>query len=84
METVEQSNEEELSLLSVSDNGDRSWRLNFDSFQLNSQHTEKTPKPSSGIHDCYGVLGNFLSLSLFFFLAFLNFNFFIRCCCLSS
>jgi len=61
VETVEQPNEEELSLLSVSDNGDRSWRLNFDSFQLNSQHTEKTPKPSPGIHDCYGVLGNFLS-----------------------
>ncbi|WJX75518.1 Metal tolerance protein 11 [Trifolium repens] len=56
-ETVELQNEEELSLLSISDNGDRSWRLNFESFQLSSEHTEKTHKPSPGLHDCYGVLG---------------------------
>ncbi|KAI5431521.1 Metal tolerance protein 11 [Lathyrus oleraceus] len=57
VETVELKNEEELSLLSLSDNSDRSWRLNFESFQFSSEHTEKTPKPSRGIHDCYGVLG---------------------------
>lgn len=57
METVELKNEEELSLLSGSDNGDRSWRLNFESFQLSSEYPEKTPKPPRGLHDCYGVLG---------------------------
>jgi hypothetical protein len=72
-ETVELQNEEELSLLSISDNGDRSWRLNFESFQLSSEHTEKTHKPSPGIHDCYGVLGNFTIFILFIFLPFFKF-----------
>lgn len=47
--------EEELSLLQQPSNGDRSWRLNFESIQLSSEHKEK--KPPRGIHDCYGVLG---------------------------
>lgn len=48
-------NEEELSLLSPNRNGDGSWRLNFDCYQLSPEHIEK--KPPRGIHDCYGVLG---------------------------
>jgi len=59
VENVEVENEEDLSILRVSDNVDQSWRLNFDSFQLNSHHAEKSPKPSHGLHNCYGVLGNF-------------------------
>nr|AYW01709.1 MTP5 protein [Morus alba] len=47
--------EEELSLLRQPNNGDRSWRLNFDGFQLSTEHKEK--KPTRGLHDCYGVLG---------------------------
>ncbi|EXB65337.1 Metal tolerance protein 5 [Morus notabilis] len=46
---------EELSLLRQPNNGDRSWRLNFDGFQLSTEHKEK--KPTRGLHDCYGVLG---------------------------
>ena len=49
-------NEEELSLLSPNRNGDGSWRLNFDCYQLSPEHKEK--KPPRGIHDCYGVLGD--------------------------
>lgn len=48
-------NEEELSLLSPNRNGDGSWRLNFNCYQLSPEHKEK--KPPRGIHDCYGVLG---------------------------
>ncbi|MFS7968530.1 hypothetical protein Hanom_Chr09g00798601 [Helianthus anomalus] len=33
--------------------GDVSWRLNFDGFQLSSEHKEKPPR---GLHDCLGVL----------------------------
>ncbi|KAH1260837.1 hypothetical protein AAZV13_02G085600 [Glycine max] len=57
VEPVELRGEEQLSLLSDSSNGDRSWRLNFDGFQLSSEHTEKQVKPPRGLHDCYGVLG---------------------------
>lgn len=55
MEPVNNENEEELSLLSPNRNGDGSWRLNFDCYQLSPEHIEK--KPPRGIHDCYGVLG---------------------------
>ncbi|KAF3433776.1 hypothetical protein FNV43_RR24879 [Rhamnella rubrinervis] len=48
-------NDEERLLLQQSNSGDRSWRLNFDGFQLSQEHTEK--KPPRGLHDCYGVLG---------------------------
>lgn len=42
-------------LLPQSGNGDHSWRLNFDGFQLSSDRKEKPPR---GIHDCLGVLGS--------------------------
>ncbi|KAJ6432727.1 hypothetical protein OIU84_019884 [Salix udensis] len=54
VEPVNNENEEELSLLSPNRNGDGSWRLNFDCYQLSPEHKEK--KPPRGIHDCYGVL----------------------------
>lgn len=34
--------------------GDRSWRLNFEGYQVSPQHKEKPPRK---IHDCLGVLG---------------------------
>ncbi|KAL9388662.1 hypothetical protein Peur_017267 [Populus x canadensis] len=55
LEPVNNENEEELSLLSPNRNGDGSWRLNFNCYQLSPEHKEK--KPPRGIHDCYGVLG---------------------------
>ncbi|KAK2637539.1 hypothetical protein Ddye_032331 [Dipteronia dyeriana] len=55
VEPVMRENEEELSLLPLHNNGDRSWRLNFDGFQLSPEHTEK--KLPRGLHDCLGVLG---------------------------
>lgn len=58
VEPVELQSEEQRLLLSDSDNGDRSWRLNFEGFQLSSEHTEKKAKPPRGLHDCYGVLGS--------------------------
>ncbi|KAJ1435505.1 Cation efflux protein [Sesbania bispinosa] len=57
VETLELQSDEQRSLLSDSNNGDRSWRLNFEGFQLSSEHAEKKVKPPRGIHDCYGVLG---------------------------
>ena len=48
--------------MSDSSNGDRSWRLNFDGFQLSLEHTKKQVKPPRGLLDCYGVLGNFWNL----------------------
>lgn len=54
----EEEEEEALSLLKLNDNnGDRSWRLNFDGYQLSPEGKEI--KPPRGIHDCLGVLGNF-------------------------
>ncbi|EEF28723.1 metal tolerance protein 11 isoform X1 [Ricinus communis] len=47
-------NDEELSLLSINNNGDQSWRLNFDGYQLSTEHKEK--KQPSSLHDCLGVL----------------------------
>ncbi|XP_047325836.1 metal tolerance protein 11 isoform X1 [Impatiens glandulifera] len=44
---------EEQFLLSDSNNGDLSWRLNFDGFQF-SEHKQKPPRR---LHDCLGVLG---------------------------
>uniref|UniRef100_A0A2P2MI67 Uncharacterized protein MANES_10G037600 n=1 Tax=Rhizophora mucronata TaxID=61149 RepID=A0A2P2MI67_RHIMU len=46
-------NDEELSLLSLNDHGDNSWRLNFDGYQLTPKQKEK--RPSGGLHDCLGV-----------------------------
>ncbi|CAL0308308.1 unnamed protein product [Lupinus luteus] len=57
VETVEVENDEQRLLLSEANNGDRSWRLNFEGFQLCSEQKTKKVKSSSGIHDCYGVLG---------------------------
>lgn len=51
-------NDEEVSLLTQHSNVDRSWRLNFDGVQLSSEHAEK--KPPRGLHDCLGVLGNYI------------------------
>lgn len=53
---VARENEEELSLLPLHNNGDRSWRLNFDGFQPSPEHAEKKP-PRRSLHDCLGVLG---------------------------
>ncbi|GAV77068.1 Cation_efflux domain-containing protein [Cephalotus follicularis] len=47
--------DEEQSLLGQSDNGDLSWRLNFEGLQLSTEHTEK--KPPRSLHHCLGVLG---------------------------
>ncbi|XP_068315282.1 metal tolerance protein 11-like [Pyrus communis] len=47
--------DEERSLLQESSIVEGSWRLNFDGFQVSSEHKEK--KPPRGIHDCLGVLG---------------------------
>ncbi|WRX12199.1 Cation efflux protein - like 2 [Theobroma cacao] len=47
--------DEELCLLSHQSNGDRSWRLNFDGFQLSPEHKDK--KPPRSLHDCLGVSG---------------------------
>ncbi|KAL5733333.1 hypothetical protein ACOSQ2_033025 [Xanthoceras sorbifolium] len=55
VEPVGRENDEELSLLPLHNNGDRSWRLNFDGFQLSPEHAGK--KPTRGLHDCLGVLG---------------------------
>ncbi|KAL1819318.1 hypothetical protein ACET3Z_014187 [Daucus carota] len=41
-------------LLREISNGEHSWRLNFDGFQVSSQHKEKPPR---GLQDCLGVLG---------------------------
>ncbi|XVE99467.1 hypothetical protein REPUB_Repub03eG0200700 [Reevesia pubescens] len=56
VETVAaRESDEELSLLPHQNNGDQSWRLNFDSFQLSPEHKDK--KPPRSLHDCLGVLG---------------------------
>ncbi|OMP02640.1 Cation efflux protein [Corchorus olitorius] len=55
VETVARECDEELSLLPLHGNGDGSWRLNFDGFQLSPEHKDK--KPPRSLHDCLGVLG---------------------------
>ncbi|XVF75417.1 hypothetical protein PTKIN_Ptkin13bG0187000 [Pterospermum kingtungense] len=55
VEPVARESDEELSLLPHQSNGDRSWRLNFDGFQLCPEHGDK--KPPSSLHDCLGVRG---------------------------
>lgn len=50
----ERDRSEEQLLLPEARNGDQSWRLNFDGFQLSEEHKEKPPR---GLHDCLGVLG---------------------------
>ncbi|XWS75037.1 hypothetical protein CRYUN_Cryun01aG0050900 [Craigia yunnanensis] len=55
VETVPCESDEELSLLPLQSSGDRSWRLNFDGFQLSPEHKDK--KPPRSLHDCLGVLG---------------------------
>ncbi|XVE69078.1 hypothetical protein DITRI_Ditri09bG0121000 [Diplodiscus trichospermus] len=54
-ETVARNSDEELSLLPLQSNGDKSWRLNFDGFQLSPEHKDR--KPPRNLHDCLGVLG---------------------------
>lgn len=63
VETGARESDEELALLPHQNNGDRSWRLNFDGFQLTPEHKD-VKKPPRSLHDCLGVLGNFK----FFFL----------------
>lgn len=48
--------EEEFLLREISNNGEHSWRLNFDGFQLSTEHKEKSPR---GLQDCLGVSGDF-------------------------
>ncbi|OMO58843.1 Cation efflux protein [Corchorus capsularis] len=55
VETAARECDEELSLLPLHGNGDGSWRLNFDGFQLSPEHKDK--KPPRSLHDCLGVLG---------------------------
>ncbi|XP_050250334.1 metal tolerance protein 11 [Quercus robur] len=56
-EPVAFDNDEERSLLSEPNiTVDRPWRLNFDGFQVSTDHQDK--KPPRGLHDCcLGVLG---------------------------
>ncbi|KAG6760280.1 hypothetical protein POTOM_036788 [Populus tomentosa] len=63
LEAVNNENEEELTLLSPNRNGDGSWRLNLNCYQLSPEHKEK--KPPRGIHDCYGVLAEVVMSWLF-------------------
>ncbi|KAH1045744.1 hypothetical protein J1N35_036528 [Gossypium stocksii] len=56
VETVSRESDEELALLPHQNNGDRSWRLNFDGFQLSPEHKD-VKKPPRSLHDCLGVLG---------------------------
>ncbi|PRQ59028.1 putative cation efflux protein [Rosa chinensis] len=53
--SVTSDHEEEQSLLRDSGNVDGSWRLNFESFQVSSEHKEKPPR--AAFHDCLGVKG---------------------------
>ncbi|MBA0571262.1 hypothetical protein Golob_004846, partial [Gossypium lobatum] len=53
---VARESDEELALLPHQNNGDRSWRLNFDGFQLSPEHKD-VKKPPRSLHDCLGVLG---------------------------
>jgi len=63
----ESGSEERLLPENAGDNGgaagDRSWRLNFEGYQVSPQHKEKPPRK---IHDCLGVLGNFVPFFLLF------------------
>ncbi|KAK9283684.1 hypothetical protein L1049_011934 [Liquidambar formosana] len=54
VEHIGLNDDEERLLPSVPNNGDCSWRLNFDGFQF-SEHKEKKPPP--GFHNCLGVSG---------------------------
>ncbi|KAK4279456.1 hypothetical protein QN277_011238 [Acacia crassicarpa] len=56
VDTAALHNDEELSLLGTSNNGDLSWRLNFDGFEFSSEHMEK--KPPRSLHHCLGILGS--------------------------
>nr|VDD05285.1 unnamed protein product [Brassica oleracea] len=47
--------EEGILLLEFHGNGDRSWQLNFDDFQVSPEHKEK--KSPSKLHNCLGCLG---------------------------
>lgn len=63
--------EEQLLILETG-NADRSWRLNFDGFELSSEHKEKPPR---GLQDCLGVLGKFIIVIIilgFFFELFMS------------
>ncbi|KAL0666304.1 hypothetical protein Bca4012_029008 [Brassica carinata] len=46
--------EEGILLLEFHGNGDRSWQLNFDDFQVSPEHKEK--KSPSKLHNCLGCL----------------------------
>ncbi|XP_059457299.1 metal tolerance protein 11 [Corylus avellana] len=54
-EPLAPESDEERLLLAQPSSTDQSWRLNFDGFQVSSEHKEK--KPPRGLHDCLGVLG---------------------------
>ncbi|CAM8957922.1 unnamed protein product [Rhodiola kirilowii] len=53
-QSADPGGDEEMLLLNETDNGDSSWRLNFEGIQF-SERKEKM-KPPSGLHDCLGVL----------------------------
>uniref|UniRef100_M4CLF2 Uncharacterized protein n=1 Tax=Brassica campestris TaxID=3711 RepID=M4CLF2_BRACM len=52
---VRPDGEEGILLLEFHGNGDRSWQLNFDDFQVSPEHKEK--KSPSKLHNCLGCLG---------------------------
>ena len=70
-ELLAPESDEESSLLAQPGSNDQSWRLNFDGFQVSSEHKEK--KPPRGLHDCLGVSGNFTVLLVCVFLIIFRF-----------
>ncbi|KAH0925074.1 hypothetical protein HID58_017330 [Brassica napus] len=55
LEVATPDGEEGILLLEFHGNGDRSWQLNFDDFQVSPEHKEK--KSPSKLHNCLGCLG---------------------------
>lgn len=55
VEPASPDSDEGISLLEFHGNGDRSWQLNFDDFQVSPEHKEK--KSPSKLHNCLGCLG---------------------------
>lgn len=58
MDPVNSDGSEEQLLLPETRKGDQSWRLNFDGFDISTEHKEKPPR---GLHDYLGVLGKILA-----------------------
>ncbi|KAL5711090.1 Metal tolerance protein 11 [Ranunculus cassubicifolius] len=49
---------EQVQLLELGNEEERSWRLNFDGFQRNNEYSSKEKAPRGGLHDCLGVLAS--------------------------